>query len=104
MPVYLQSAAAVASGVAIKLCRRCNHQKPVSEFYRSKANADGYDGRCKVLHLGCGFQVLPNRNSYGALEACPRCCRSMSSGGLCVCSTCLCMHARISPVHSRLWG
>ena len=23
-------------------------QKPVSEFYRSKANADGYDGRCKA--------------------------------------------------------
>lgn len=23
-------------------------RKPVSEFYRSKANADGYDGRCKA--------------------------------------------------------
>jgi hypothetical protein len=23
--------------------------KPLTEFYKSKANADGYDGRCKVL-------------------------------------------------------
>ena len=37
-----------ASGVAIKLCRRCNQHKPLSDFYRSKANADGYDGRCKA--------------------------------------------------------
>ena len=33
-------------------------QKPVSEFYRSKANADGYDGRCKVLHHHCGARGL----------------------------------------------
>ncbi|EIE18791.1 hypothetical protein COCSUDRAFT_60093 [Coccomyxa subellipsoidea C-169] len=38
---------APASG-AIKLCRRCNQHKPLTEFYRSKANADGYDGRCKA--------------------------------------------------------
>jgi len=31
----------------LKLCRRCNTQKPVTQFYKSKANADGYDGRCK---------------------------------------------------------
>lgn len=40
-------AQAPASG-AIKLCRRCNQHKPLTEFYRSKANADGYDGRCKA--------------------------------------------------------
>lgn len=31
----------------LKFCRRCNTQKPVTQFYKSKANADGYDGRCK---------------------------------------------------------
>ncbi len=31
----------------LKLCRRCNTQKPLTQFYKSKANADGYDGRCK---------------------------------------------------------
>ncbi len=31
------------------MCRpHAQTQKPVSEFYRSKANADGYDGRCKA--------------------------------------------------------
>ena len=35
-------------GAVLKLCRRCNTHKPVTEFYRSKANADGYDGRCKA--------------------------------------------------------
>ena len=35
-------------GVPIKLCRRCNQHKPLTDFYRSKANADGYDGRCKA--------------------------------------------------------
>ncbi|KAK9818620.1 hypothetical protein WJX74_003086 [Apatococcus lobatus] len=37
-----------ASDVPIKLCRRCNQQKPVTDFYHSRANADGYDGRCKA--------------------------------------------------------
>ena len=32
----------------MKLCRRCNTHKPVTQFYKSKANADGYDGRCKA--------------------------------------------------------
>lgn len=31
----------------MKHCRRCNTHKPVTQFYKSKANADGYDGRCK---------------------------------------------------------
>lgn len=35
-------------GIPIKLCRRCNQHKPLTDFYRSKANADGYDGRCKA--------------------------------------------------------
>lgn len=30
------------------LRRYLQTRKPVSEFYRSKANADGYDGRCKA--------------------------------------------------------
>ena len=34
-------------GVPMKHCRRCNTHKPVTQFYKSKANADGYDGRCK---------------------------------------------------------
>ncbi|KAK9866223.1 hypothetical protein WJX84_005326 [Apatococcus fuscideae] len=40
--------APTASDVPIKLCRRCNQQKPVTDFYHSRANADGYDGRCKA--------------------------------------------------------
>jgi hypothetical protein len=36
------------ASLPLKLCRRCNVSKPVSEFYRSKANSDGYDGRCKT--------------------------------------------------------
>ncbi len=32
----------------MKHCRRCNTDKPITEFYKSKANADGYDGRCKA--------------------------------------------------------
>ena len=37
-------------GVPIKLCRCCNHHKPLTDFYRSKTNADGYVGRCKACH------------------------------------------------------
>lgn len=32
----------------MKHCRRCNTHKPITQFYKSKANADGYDGRCKA--------------------------------------------------------
>ena len=39
---------APASDAHMKLCRRCNTHKSVTEFYKSKANADGYDGRCKA--------------------------------------------------------
>lgn len=39
---------AMHSQLPLKLCRRCNVQKPVSQFYKSKANSDGYDGRCKT--------------------------------------------------------
>ena len=38
----------VNPGDNIKLCRRCNQHKPLTQFYRSKANVDGYDGRCKA--------------------------------------------------------
>lgn len=31
----------------MKLCRRCGVTKPAKDFYKSKANADGLDGRCK---------------------------------------------------------
>ncbi|KAK9820538.1 hypothetical protein WJX72_011408 [[Myrmecia] bisecta] len=33
---------------SMKLCRRCNQHKPLSQFYKSKANSDGHDGRCKA--------------------------------------------------------
>ncbi|KAK9846477.1 hypothetical protein WJX81_004944 [Elliptochloris bilobata] len=36
------------SGLQIKLCRRCGVTKPAKEFYKSKANSDGLDGRCKT--------------------------------------------------------
>jgi len=42
------NAPAYAPGTQVKLCRRCGINKPASEFYKSKANADGLDGRCKA--------------------------------------------------------
>ncbi|CAK0783382.1 hypothetical protein CVIRNUC_006581 [Coccomyxa viridis] len=45
---HIQQVINAPPGVPIKLCRRCNQHKPLTDFYRSKANADGYDGRCKA--------------------------------------------------------
>ena len=30
-----------------KVCRMCNRELPASEFYMSKATADGLESRCK---------------------------------------------------------
>lgn len=32
----------------MKICIKCKVSKPVSEFYRTKENRDGYFGRCKT--------------------------------------------------------
>ena len=64
-------------GVPIKLCRRCNQHKPLTDFYRSKANADGYDGRCKACDA---IQCAERRRKKARVEvwsAFPRhCCDS----------------------------
>ena len=36
--------------VAEKVCKKCNMNKPASEFCRSKWGPDGLHSRCKVLH------------------------------------------------------
>ena len=91
----MQTAAAAAAGVAIKLCRRCNLQKPVSEFYRSKANADGYDGRCKVQHHPSMVPwVCLDTHLMWAVHVLPRVVEIIlySSSGTCS-STCVSLHA-----------
>ena len=52
-------------GVPIKLCRRCNQHKPLTDFYRSKANADGYDGRCKACDA---IQCAERRRKKASVE------------------------------------
>ena len=80
-------------GVPIKLCRRCNQHKPLTDFYRSKANADGYDGRCKACDaIQCAERrrkkarvEVRSAPSPSSLGQCPRASPASSSllGGLC---------------------
>lgn len=42
------AAQAAAPIVTHKTCWKCSETKPVSDFYRSKAALDGFDGRCKM--------------------------------------------------------
>ena len=57
-------------GVPIKLCRRCNQHKPLTDFYRSKANADGYDGRCKACDA---VQCAERRRKKARVEVSKTC-------------------------------
>ena len=54
-------------GVAMKHCRRCNTHKPITQFYKSKANADGYDGRCKTCDA---VQCAQRRKRKERIEVC----------------------------------
>jgi hypothetical protein len=39
--------------IRLKKCARCDHPKPITEFYRVKCNPDGYDRYCKVHRIAC---------------------------------------------------
>lgn len=62
----------------IKLCRRCNQHKPLTDFYRSKANADGYDGRCKACDA---VQCAERRRKKARVEVCIACLSLMDAEG-----------------------
>ena len=61
-----QQAGEPEQNVSMKLCRRCNTHKPVTQFYKSKANADGYDGRCKACDA---IQCATRRKRKERVEA-----------------------------------
>ena len=64
----------------VKLCRRCGATKPVKDFYKSKANADGLDGRCKSCDaLQCSERR--RRKTRVAVRTPPACrpCRYFSA-------------------------
>ena len=42
------TAAASNAAASKKLCRKCGRHKALEDFYKSKASADGRDGRCKA--------------------------------------------------------
>ena len=71
-------------GDSIKLCRRCNQHKPLTQFYRSKANVDGYDGRCKACDA---VQCAERRKRKRRVEVCmflsKDLCRRLSTASAC---------------------
>lgn len=68
-----QNVGAMPQSVQMKLCRRCNTHKPVTQFYKSKANADGYDGRCKTCDA---VQCAQRRRRKERVEVYP--CHNMT--------------------------
>ena len=42
------TATASIAAASKKLCRKCGRHKALEDFYKSKASADGRDGRCKA--------------------------------------------------------
>ncbi len=52
----------------MKLCRRCGIKKPVKDFYKSKANIDGLDGRCKACDA---LQCAERRRRKARVEVQP---------------------------------
>lgn len=45
--------------VSHKACKRCNEDKPSSEFYRNRLMADGLYSHCKVSLRQCLHQHTP---------------------------------------------
>eukprot|EP00884_Botryococcus_braunii_P000533 jgi/Botrbrau1/10480/Bobra.0133s0084.2 len=82
--MHPQAMLAQPGSIPLKLCRRCNVSKPVSDFYKSKANSDGYDGRCKTCDA---VQCAERRKRKQRVEAptveyktCRRCGCTKQSG------------------------
>ena len=47
-PATAATATASLAAASKKLCRKCGRHKALEDFYKSKASADGRDGRCKA--------------------------------------------------------
>jgi len=52
----------------MKMCSRCNTEKPVSEFYKNKTTSDGYAYYCKACEQARQSDYL-NRKSKGEVRS-----------------------------------
>lgn len=45
-----------------KFCRKCEIEKPRTEFYRNSGTRDGLQNHCKACHKKCNAITNPKRN------------------------------------------
>jgi hypothetical protein len=47
-----------------KVCSKCGEKKPLKQFYRNRAQADGYDNNCKVCANRYKAKPITGWNPY----------------------------------------
>jgi hypothetical protein len=86
------------------ICTGCTQEKPVTEFYRNRAKASGYERRCKTCWASWYKKPLPKRKRCGRCEVFKpvRAFAKRLLGLQAICKSCMVAINRQSQVRLRL--